>query len=127
MKVTEIVSVGCVAVGCGYRTLERPAFCGALVLVLYFQPDEFGGLVHPSGVTFLLLNLGRQKKLHGASPVLMPVAPAVPASGRYASAGGCLKFPTKDIQACAESQYKHRRRPCSDCFAAIKSTEIEAP
>jgi hypothetical protein len=61
------------------------------------------------------------------SPVLMPVAPAVPASARYAIAGGCLKCPTKDIQACAESQYKHKRRPRSNCFAAIKSTEIEAP
>ena len=34
MTVTGIISVGCVAVGRGHGTFERPAFCGALVLVL---------------------------------------------------------------------------------------------
>ena len=34
MTVMGIISIGCVAVGCGYGTFERPAFCGALVLVL---------------------------------------------------------------------------------------------
>jgi hypothetical protein len=41
------------------------AFGCPIVLVLDFQPDELGCLVQPSGVTFLLLNLDRQKKLHG--------------------------------------------------------------
>jgi hypothetical protein len=34
MTVMGIISIGCVAVGCGYGTFERSAFCGALVLVL---------------------------------------------------------------------------------------------
>ena len=61
MMVTGVVSVGC-----GHGTFKRPNLCGPLVLVLDLYSDEFGCLVHPSGVTFLLLNLDRQKKLHGA-------------------------------------------------------------
>src|SRR5450631_3042477 len=65
MTAMRIISVGGVADGHGYRTFERPAFCRTFVLVLDFQPDELGCLVQPSGVTFLLLDLDRQKKLHG--------------------------------------------------------------
>src|ERR1035438_8832905 len=61
-----IISIGGAAVGGGYGNFERPAFCRAFVLVLDLQPDELGCLVQPSGVTFLLFNLDRQKKLHGA-------------------------------------------------------------
>ncbi len=60
-----IISIGC-TVGCGYGNFKRPVLCSPLVLVLDLQPDEFGCLVQPSGVTFLLLNLDRQKKLHGS-------------------------------------------------------------
>jgi hypothetical protein len=50
----------------GIDALMVPVLGCPLVLVLDLKPDEFGCLVHPSGVTFLLLNLGRQKKLYGS-------------------------------------------------------------
>jgi hypothetical protein len=38
-----------------------------------------------------------------------------------------LRSGEKDIRAFADGQRKQRRRPRSDCFAAVKSAEITAP
>jgi hypothetical protein len=37
-----------------------------------------------------------------------------------------LRSGEKDIHAFADSRRKLKRRPCSDCCAAVKSTEIKA-
>lgn len=49
-----------------HASVADPVFGGALVLFLAFQPNGFADFGYPLGVIFLLLNIGRQEKLHGS-------------------------------------------------------------